>query len=72
MNDEKKLVLTFADANGKEFILSYNYISDDVQQTYITALISAIIANGSIFANVPVSCKSAVVYSTTATSYNVN
>ena len=67
----RKIVFTFADSNGKEFTLSYSYAANEIEQSDITALKNAIIANGSIFANVPVTCKSIVVYDITATSYEV-
>lgn len=68
----KKLVLVFADANGKEFSLSWNYVSSELSQSNVSALITAILTNGSIFANVPVTCKSATAYDITPTSYSVN
>ena len=66
-----KLVMTFADSNGKEFSLSYPHITEDLEQTSVTALINAIITNGSIFATVPVTCKSAKLVTITDTAFTV-
>ena len=69
---DRKLVLVFADANGTELSLTYPYVASEIEQADITTLINTIITNGSIFAIVPVTCKSATVYDITPTSYNVD
>ena len=59
MADSRKLVCTFADSEGAEFNISYNYASNDLQSSRVKALMTGIIANGSIFERTPVSAKGA-------------
>ena len=58
-----KLVITFADADGKNAKMSYS--SADAEASDVRAAVQTIITNGSIFATVPVSAKSAKMVITT-------
>ena len=73
MASTHKAVLVFSDSNGKEITQSYNYVKDPetFTQQMMTTLINAILTNGSIFATVPVVCKSAKIVTTTPTDYTV-
>ena len=66
-----KLVLSFLDANDSTFALSYPYIRDELEQSHVTALINAIITNGSIFKRVPVKVKTAKLVNVTENNYEV-
>mgnify|MGYP002626953580 CR=1 FL=1 len=60
-----KLALTFADANGSNVKMSYNYAAPEVESSDVNTAVQAIITNGSIFSAVPVSAKSAKLIITT-------
>ena len=55
-----KLVMTFAGTNGS-VTMSYGNVKTNAATSHVKALVNGIIANGSIFANTPVSAKSAKV-----------
>ncbi len=67
-----KLVLTFADAGGNSFNMSYNYADTDVTASDVQALATGIITNGSIFEKVPVTAKGAKLLVTTETEFPVS
>lgn len=54
-----KLILTFIDVSGKDVVFIFNYADKTAETSDIVALMESIIANGSIFNDVPVSIKSA-------------
>lgn len=54
-----KLSLTFATQTGSSSTLSFKYANPNVASAKVKALINGIISNGSLWANVPVSAKSA-------------
>lgn len=67
-----KLVMTFADANGDDIIMSYGYVDAETPASEIKALVNGIVTNGSIFTRVPVSAKSAKIVSTTETPISLS
>ena len=54
-----QLVLGFETEYGSNMVLTFNYASPSASLASVTALTNGIIANGSIFANVPATMKSA-------------
>ena len=60
-----KLVLTFLDAESKNMKLSYSQMDNEAEASDVRAAVQTIITNGSIFATVPVSAKSAKMVITT-------
>lgn len=62
-----KLVLKFMSATGSEITMNYNYVDPEVEAASVKALMEGIIANGSIFANVPTAMTSAKVVTTEET-----
>ncbi len=67
-----KLVLTFAGSNGTITTHSYNYANPDAAAANVKALVNGIIANGSIYANVPQIAKSAKTVTTTEKAYDLS
>lgn len=67
-----KLVLTFAGANGSDTSMSYSYADPDVANSKIKALTEGIIANGSIFENVPLSAKAAKLVITSEKAFDLS
>ncbi len=67
-----KLVLGFETASGKSMTLSYNYAKQTATLANVKALMNGIIANGSIFANVPATSKSAKTVTTTENEYDLS
>lgn len=67
-----KLVLTFAGSNGTTATHNFNYADPEATTASVKALVNGIIANGSIYANVPVTAKSAKVVTTTETAYDLS
>ena len=72
MAESSKLVMTFAGSNGAEHSITYNYIDAETPNADLKALVNGIIANGSIFSNVPATAKSAAIVTTTQTAVNLN
>ena len=54
-----QLVLGFETEYGSNTVLTFNYAKPSVSLASVKALMNGIIANGSIFANVPATMKSA-------------
>ena len=67
-----KLVMTFAASNGSELSMSYAYIDPEVPSSAVKALVNGIIANGSIFSNVPLSAKTATIVTTHYTAIRLD
>ncbi len=67
-----KLVLAFANIEGNNVSMSYNYASDTAETADVKALVNGIIANGSIFSNVPVTAKSAKTVTTSEREYDLS
>lgn len=66
-----RLSYVFATASGNK-TFSYNYASPTLSSSKVAALSAAIIANGEVFANVPTSCVSARIVTTSETGYSVD
>ena len=67
-----KIVLNFAKANGNDMSLSYSYARQDVSNSNIKSLMQGIVANGSIFENVPVAIRSAKIVTTDTTDVDLS
>ena len=67
----KKLVLTFAGTNG-DVTFSYAYVKDSVTTSNVKSLVNGLITNGSIFANPPVSAKSAKIVTTSEEPFDLS
>lgn len=66
-----KIVITFATDNGdKNF--TYNHASTEATSTQVKTFITAMITNGSIFQNVPLSAKAAKIVTTTENEYDLS
>lgn len=65
------LKIVYNTADGNTVTHSWRYASINATQPNVTALINSTIANGSIFAKVPVSAKSAQMVVTTENPYTV-
>ena len=72
MAEGTKLVLGFENSTGNAVSLSYNYAKPSATLANVKALMSGIIANGSIFENVPVTAKSAKTVTTTENVYDLS
>ena len=66
-----KVVMTFAGTNGNVTI-SYGYAKTTSIANSVKALVNGLITNGSIFANPPVSAKSAKIVITSETPYDLS
>ncbi len=67
MTTTTKLVLSFVDSNGDSVSFSYNYADPEVTAANVSALMSGIITNGSIFQKVPATAKGAKLVTTETT-----
>ncbi len=67
-----KLVLGFETAAGKSMTLTYNYAKPSATTAQVKALMNGIITNGSIFAAVPATAKSATQVVTEENSYDLS
>ncbi len=72
MAESTKLVLGFQNASGTSMTLSYNHAKASATTAQVKALMNGIIANGSIFANVPATAKSAKIVETTESEYDLS
>ncbi len=72
MADGAKLVITFLDAYNAERMFSFNYANPNVSENDVKLVAQTIIANGSIFKNVPVTVKSAKFITTTVTNVDIS
>ena len=68
----RKLVCKFVDSDGETMTLSYNYVSSELTANDVKALMTGIVANGSIFAKTPVTAKSAEVVNTTTEEIDIS
>ena len=67
-----QLVLGFETEYSSNMVLTFNYAKPAPQEEKVKALVNGIIANGSIFANVPAVAKSAKVVTTTEQKYDLS
>ena len=67
-----KLELEFLDTNGKSLFFVFPFADPGASSTEVKALINAIIANGDIFAHIPVTAKSAKNVTTSEHEYNLS
>ncbi len=67
-----KLVLGFETATGKTMTLTYNHADSSATTAHVKALMNGIITNGSIFATVPVTAKSATQITTAESEYDLS
>ena len=67
-----KLVLTFAGSNGSTATHNFSYADPEATVASVKALMNGIIANGSIYANVPLTVKSAKTVTTPETVYDLS
>ena len=72
MAEGTKLVLSFETSAGKSMTLIYNYAKPAASTANVKALMNGIIANGSIFVNVPATAKSAKEVTTTEDIYDLS
>lgn len=72
MAESTKLVLGFQNASGTSMTLSYNHADSSATLANVKALMNGIIANGSIFANIPATAKSAKIVTTTESEYDLS
>ena len=66
-----KLVIDFAGTTG-DVKFSYNYANPEMSATSVKALATALITNGSVFDNPPVTAKSAKIVTTTEEEYDIS
>ena len=66
------LVITFLDGYSTERNFSFKYAKPAATAANIKTLAQTIIANGSIFAHIPVTAKSAKLVTTTETDVDIN
>ena len=67
-----KLVCTFVTSNGGTEVFTFNYAEPGARTSDVKALMNAIIANGEIFAKVPVAAKDARTVTTSENEYNLS
>lgn len=66
------LVITYVDGEGNKFNHNHKYADPQVQASSVKALATAVIANGSIFANTPTVAKSAKLVTTIETPISLD
>ena len=67
-----KLVINFITDTGKNARFVYAYADKDAEKNDIKALVNGIIANGSIFQNVPIAVQSVQIISTNTTNIDIS
>ena len=67
-----KLVLGFETSAGRSMTLTYSHAQPSAGLANVKALMNGIIANGSIFVNVPAEAKSAKEVTTTENVYDLS
>ena len=67
-----KLVLTFLDSIGAKRDFTFKYARANATAAHIKTLAQTIIANGSIFTNIPVTARKAVLETTTETDVDIS
>ncbi|MBQ3347453.1 MAG: DUF2922 family protein [Synergistaceae bacterium] len=72
MASGNQLILEFENSNGEPIVFRFNYAKQSASLANINALMQAIIDNGSIFKDVPVTAKSAKTIFTTENNYNLS
>lgn len=66
-----QLILQFRDANSSNIKFTYKYANPDVTSSEVKALVTAMIANGSVFEKVPAVAVSATLQTTTETAIDI-
>lgn len=67
-----KLKCVFLNAGGDDIIKNVPYVDDEeMTDATVKAFTDAVVANGSIFTDVPISAKSASIITTTETEYDI-
>lgn len=72
MATTRRLQMVFADTTGESTTLSYGNIKDELDTNAVKALMSGLIANGSIFENPPAISKSAKIIETNTTELEID
>ena len=67
-----RLVLEFQDSHGDTIVHTFPYISQNITTTKVKSIMDAIIANGSIFSDVPIAKVSAKLVTTTESSFSLS
>ena len=67
-----KLVCTFKTSNDKTISMTFNYAKSNATTANVKTLMNTIIANGAIFANVPVYSISAKTQTTSENEFNLD
>ena len=67
-----KLVCTFGTSTDGTTSFTFNYAKPGATTTNVKALMNAMITNGAIFANVPVTMKSAKTVTTSENEYDLS
>ena len=67
-----KLVCTFVTSDGSSETFTFNYAKPGATTANVKALMNTIIANGEIFAKVPVTAKDARTITTSENEYNLS
>jgi len=67
-----KLKMTFYKENGDTMDISYNYANPEVTSENVKTLMAALITNGDIFEDAPVSIGSAKLITTTETAIDLS
>ncbi len=67
-----KLVCTFGTSEEKTSTMTFNYAKSEPTEANVKAFMNAVIANGVIFENVPVTAKSAKTVTTTENVYDLS
>ena len=66
-----RLVMVFQDATNTDRTFSFGYIDPQASVANVKNVVQSIIDNGDIFANVPLTAKSAKLVTTTETDINI-
>ncbi len=71
MATTSKLVLDFEGAS-ENVSFSYNYVNPELTTTKVKQVMTALITNGSIFSNPPLTAKNAKIVTTTENDYDLS
>lgn len=66
-----KLVLDFEGTDG-DVSFAYNYVNPELTTAKVKQVMTALITNGVIFANQPITAKNAKIVTTTETDYDIS
>ena len=67
-----KLVCTFSTSGDKTTSFTFNYAKSNATISNVKALMNAIVANGEIYVNVPLTAKSAKTVTTSENVYDLS